>query len=293
MWITADDGVELFVDGDGDPDAPPLLLLHGITMSTRTWDWLVPDLVEDWHVLRLDFRGHGRSSRAPGTYTPAGFLADALAACRPLDEPAVVVGHSLGGLTAAGLAQHHPDLVRATLLEDPPLFVPRETPAGMQAPTDGNPLDGSSLLKLFGLLRATIPQVQAQEPDPADLAAFFSTTSTADGRKAAEVYHPDTFTTWAASQLALDATVLDPVLAGEVEAPYDPGEAIPGPVTLVAGDPASAETLMRQREVAALQASTPQVEVHVAEGAGHNIHDELAGRDLMRGVVQRFLAGIS
>lgn len=289
MWITADDGTELFVDGDGDPDAPPLLLLHGITMSTRTWDWLVPDLVEDWHVLRLDFRGHGQSARAPGTYTPAGFLTDAVTACRTLtDHPAVVIGHSLGGLTAAGLAQHHPDLVRATLLEDPPLFVPREDPA-----PDANPLDGSSLLKLFGLLRATIPQVQAQDPDPTDLAAFFATTSTADGRKAAEVYHPDTFATWAASQLALDVTVLDPVLAGQVEAPYDPAEAIPGPVTLVAGDPASAETLMRDREVAALQASTPHVEVHVAEGAGHNIHDEHAGRALMRGVVQRFLAGLS
>ena len=282
MRITTDDGVELFVAEDGAPDAPPVLLLHGITMSTATWGWLVPDLAGDHRVLRLDFRGHGRSGRAPGTYRPAGYLADAVAACQQLvDGPVPVIGHSLVGLTAAGLAQHHPDLVTGILVEDPPLL-PRPT-------GDAHALDESSLLALFGLLRQAIPQMQASSPDPADLAAFFATTRTTDGRQADAVYHPDTFTTWAVSQLALDVTVLDPVLAGESDAPWDPASPIPTPVTVLAGDPGSPETLMRPGPLAALEASTPQAVVQVVEGAGHNIHDELEGRDVVREAVLAFL----
>ena len=46
--------------------APPILVLHGITQSTATWGWLVPHLADTHRVVRLDFRGHGRSGRTPG-----------------------------------------------------------------------------------------------------------------------------------------------------------------------------------------------------------------------------------
>ncbi len=66
--------IELHVAEDGDPSAPPLLLLHGITSFGGTWEWLVPILAERFRVLRLDFRGHGASDRAPGEYSPDGYL---------------------------------------------------------------------------------------------------------------------------------------------------------------------------------------------------------------------------
>ncbi len=48
-------------------DAPPILLLHGVLGSSQTWDRMVPRLTDSDRVLRLDFRGRGRSDRAPGT----------------------------------------------------------------------------------------------------------------------------------------------------------------------------------------------------------------------------------
>ena len=57
--------ITLHVEVDGDDDAPPVVMLHGITMSGRTWDWVVADLADRFRVIRLDFRGHGRSGRAP------------------------------------------------------------------------------------------------------------------------------------------------------------------------------------------------------------------------------------
>ena len=64
--------IELHVTEDGDPSAPPILLLHGITSFGGTWEWIVPSLAERFRVLRLDFRGHGASDRAPEAYSPAG-----------------------------------------------------------------------------------------------------------------------------------------------------------------------------------------------------------------------------
>ena len=55
------DELTLHYEDDGDPGAPPILILHGITQSTATWRWLVPHLVADHRVVRLDFRGHGES----------------------------------------------------------------------------------------------------------------------------------------------------------------------------------------------------------------------------------------
>ena len=114
--------VILHVETAGDQSAPPLLLMHGITVSGRTWDWFVPTLAARFRVLTLDFRGHGKSGRAPGDYQMQAYVTDAIAVLEELaDGPAIVIGHSLGGMTGAALMQQRPDLVKAAVLEDPPL----------------------------------------------------------------------------------------------------------------------------------------------------------------------------
>ncbi len=74
------DTLRLHVADDGDPSLPPILLLHGITSFGGTWDWLTPTLAERFRVIRLDFRGHGDSDRAPDAYTSSGYVSDAVAA---------------------------------------------------------------------------------------------------------------------------------------------------------------------------------------------------------------------
>src|SRR5204863_3091145 len=117
MEITSSDPT-LHVTEDGPGQGPPVVLLHGITSSGATWDWLVPQLADRYRLLRLDFRGHGRSGRQEAPYDYAGYVADAVAVCeQAAGQPAVVIGHSLGGGAAAALAQQRPDLVRAVVLE--------------------------------------------------------------------------------------------------------------------------------------------------------------------------------
>ena len=113
----------------------PVLAIHGITSSSRSWPLLAQHL--DQPVVAPDLRGRGRSNQLPG---PVGLLAhadDCAAALRTVTtEPAVVVGHSMGGFVATVLAARHPDLVRALVLVDGGLPFPHAdaaaTLAGLQ-----------------------------------------------------------------------------------------------------------------------------------------------------------------
>jgi pimeloyl-ACP methyl ester carboxylesterase len=282
---TAD--VELHVVDEGDPAAPPVLLLHGITQSTRTWDWLVPHLVDRHRVLRLDFRGHGESGRTPGAYGFPGCIADARAVCEQVAEaPCLVVGHSLGGGTAAALAQQHPDLVRAAVLEDPALSVGAARPAGAVV---GSP--GHALLDGFALLRESVPALQASGITVAQLVDVLEPAPSPTGPPFGELLHPDALVAMAAALLQLDATVLDGVAEGRVPPAYDHTRPLPVPTLLVTADPSSPDVICTASDVEQIRDVSPQVEVHVLEGAGHLIHDERAHRDRFLELTLGFLAG--
>jgi len=120
---------------------PPLLLLHGVTRRWQDYVPLLPVFSARWRIYALDFRGHGKSSRAPENYRVVDHVNDAVNFVQRLDEPVVIYGHSLGALTASGVAARVPERVRGVVLEDPPaaslVLGIRQTPfhaffAGMQ-----------------------------------------------------------------------------------------------------------------------------------------------------------------
>jgi len=47
----------------GNPEAPPLLLVHGNRDHCHNWDWVAQELRDEYHILAPDFRGHGDSER--------------------------------------------------------------------------------------------------------------------------------------------------------------------------------------------------------------------------------------
>lgn len=115
--VVTDDGRRLAYTDFGGPGAP-LLALHGHFQDGRTFERLAREVGPRWRVITLDQRGHGESDRA-GEYTREGYVADAAAVLEQLGlGPAVVLGHSLGGVTAYQLAARRPDLVRAVVVED-------------------------------------------------------------------------------------------------------------------------------------------------------------------------------
>ena len=275
-------GVKLHVEVDGDDDAPPLLMLHGITMSGRTWEWVVPDLVDRFRVLRLDFRGHGRSGRAPGAYQPADYVGDALAVVDHVAaKPCLVVGHSLGGMTAAALAQQHPELVRGAVLEDPPLGAVNRA------------LDDNSLRSGFALMRESVPRLQAQQIPQDVLAGILAKAPSPAGPPFGELLHADALDVMAETMLQLDASVLDGVVGGTTVPTYDPSLGIPVPALVVGADPASPDAVVRPAQAEELRRVSPHVDVQVVSGASHLLHDEKLHRDDFRRLLLGFLASAS
>ncbi|GAB2732462.1 alpha/beta hydrolase [Salinifilum aidingensis] len=114
------DGVRLNVADEGPADAPvTVVLVHGWTLSMRTWDRVAAGLPaaagSSLRILRFDLRGHGGSDGAPAGSGTIERCADDLAeliAERVPDGPVVLAGHSMGGMSLMALAERHPELVR-------------------------------------------------------------------------------------------------------------------------------------------------------------------------------------
>jgi pimeloyl-ACP methyl ester carboxylesterase len=105
---------------NGDPNAPLLVLLHGFGDSFTTWDGWVRELQPQFHIISLDFPGHGLTRAPVGTTLSGDGLADfvdAFAAKLALPKFAVA-GNSMGGGAAWELAVRHPDRVNALILVD-------------------------------------------------------------------------------------------------------------------------------------------------------------------------------
>lgn len=92
-------GVSLAVREGGDPDGPPVVLVHGWAASGRSWQHQLTGLT-DCRVLAVDLRGHGESGLGPlaGYADPAVWAEDLAAVLALAGAPAVLAGWSYGGL---------------------------------------------------------------------------------------------------------------------------------------------------------------------------------------------------
>lgn len=94
-------GLRLTADVEGDPDAPPVVLLHGGGQTRHAWGTTLQVLGQRWRAYSVDLRGHGESDWAPdGDYSIDGFAGDIAEIVRALGRPPVLVGASLGGLAS-------------------------------------------------------------------------------------------------------------------------------------------------------------------------------------------------
>jgi predicted dithiol-disulfide oxidoreductase (DUF899 family)/pimeloyl-ACP methyl ester carboxylesterase len=94
----------------GDPALPVLLLVHGITSTSATWDPVIPALAERAHVIAPDLLGHGDSDKPRGDYSLGAFASGLRDLLHHLGhEQVTVVGHSLGGGVAMQLAYQYPE----------------------------------------------------------------------------------------------------------------------------------------------------------------------------------------
>ena len=100
-------------------EGPPILLIHGITSSSRTWKRVMPRLAESHAVIAPDLLGHGRSAKPQGDYSLGAYASGIRDLLVALEVPnATVVGHSLGGGIALQFAYQFPERVGRIVLVD-------------------------------------------------------------------------------------------------------------------------------------------------------------------------------
>jgi 3-oxoadipate enol-lactonase len=112
-------GAVLHYQDAGEREGKAIVFSNSLGTDFRIWDGVVSRLPAGRRMIRYDTRGHGLSEATPGPYSMVT-LAEDLAAL--LDhvgaKDAVVVGLSVGGMIAQGLAALRPDLVSALVLMD-------------------------------------------------------------------------------------------------------------------------------------------------------------------------------
>ena len=110
-------GVRLPYVEQGDPSGVPLVMLHGYSDSSRSFELLLPQVPDSIHAYALTQRGHGDADKPLGGYRPEDFAADVAAFLDAMAiEAAVIVGHSGGGYAAQRFALDYPDRTLGVVL---------------------------------------------------------------------------------------------------------------------------------------------------------------------------------
>jgi pimeloyl-ACP methyl ester carboxylesterase len=107
----------IVVREQGPSHGQVVLMVHGWSSSWYALSPLLPTLSERYRCLAVDLPGYGESQQVRGRATIAGY-ADVLAGLiRQLsDRPALLIGHSMGGMISLTLTLNHPDLVERMVL---------------------------------------------------------------------------------------------------------------------------------------------------------------------------------
>src|ERR1035438_1683580 len=160
----------------GDPDAPPMLLLHALGDQGETWEPVAAEMAGAFRMYMPDLRGHGRSDW-PGSYSLELMRDDILGFLDALRIGRIsVVGHSMGGTVAYLLAEAQPERIENLILEDTPPPFPRDR-AIPERPPGPLPFDWQVVPTISRQLNdpepawwARLSQITAPPPFPRDRA---------------------------------------------------------------------------------------------------------------------------
>src|SRR5918996_3592996 len=248
-------------------EPPDLVLLHGGAQNAHTWDTVA--LALDRPLVAIDLPGHGHSDhRDDGPFGPVNNAADVAVAIRELAPAArMIVGMSLGGLTAIALTARHPELVRKLALVDVTPGVDREKAAPIAAFIAGP----ESFESFDEILARTIQ---------------FNPTRTVSSLRRGILHNAreqeDGSWTWRYDRVRLTEGESVP----DFRQLWDDVSKLTMPLMLVRG---ADSVVVGDEDVAELQRRRPDVRVEVVEGAGHSIQGDRPV-ELAR-LIQSFLDG--
>ena len=229
----------------GDPKGPPVVLIHGYTDNARDWVPLVPYLSPQFHLILVDIRGHGRSSKPECCYTRLDFAYDIKLLLDALGiERADIVGHSLGSIIAQTFAEFWPERTRRVVL----------------IASTGGPRAGAPARKPAYDYAAQIRQLKEPiDPDSPFMIEWWSSPTLVDPEFLRRQRRDA-----AAIPLRVWLAVLDQALMDDLQRTLP---RLTAPTLLIWG---SKDPIMDEEQRATLREALPQAQVKIFEGLGHN-----------------------
>jgi pimeloyl-ACP methyl ester carboxylesterase len=160
----------------GEPDAPKLIMLHGWMDVSASFQFAVDELKDDWYVMAPDWRGFGLSEWAKEVYWFPDYVADLDCLLEHIspDNPATIVGHSMGGNVAGLYAGIRPERVSCLLLAEgfglPPIS-PTRAPRRMQKWL--SQIEKAPTLRPYASLQEVASRLMVNTPDLGEAHANF------------------------------------------------------------------------------------------------------------------------
>ncbi len=249
---------------------PPMVLLHGVTDDGLCWTPIADVLAAKYDVIMVDLRGHGKSEAPDDGYTLTVMAGEVAALIKELKlEKPIIIGHSMGAITAITLAGLFPDVARAIVLEDPPPFwMVKKTDKG-ESPTP-NPLalwiesnKRKTKEDLFGEVHAGNPGWAEAEMEP-----------------------------WVNSKLRYSPKIVKMVSMDDLPSMDFETlvKSISCPALMLTADTVKG-AIVGEKDAAVLKQGVTQLEVVHIDGAGHNIRRDQFEKYME--VVQAFLTKIA
>jgi len=229
---------------------PVLLLIHGFTDNGLCWSRVARQLEANYDILMLDSRGHGLSDKPEKGYSSNDLAADVAGVAEALNlGPLMILGHSVGAITAATVAAKYPELVCGLMLEDP-IWRDKEKSASKK---------NAAITKAIRQQIVSQQQLSAQQIE-------------ALGRENCPTWHPDEFPAWvqAKQQVSPDAADTLSSLTGNWQ---EVAATLQCPALLITGDPEK-DVIVSPAIVAEAQLIIPQMQHVNLAHAGHNIRRE-------------------
>jgi len=277
--IRGRDGLRLRADVAGTPGSPGVLLLHGGGQTRHSWGTTAQALASaGWLAYTVDLRGHGDSEWAPdGDYSLDAFAGDVYEITRQFDDPPVLVGASLGGVSSMlAVGEHDEQIARALVLVD---VAPRIEPEGAQRIGD---FMTARLSEGYGSLEEVVDAIaeyNPHRPRPSDLSGLKKNLrQREDGRW---TWHWDPrFVGWRdRADLPRPGRLIDPNRLGRA------ASRVTIPTLLVRG---KVSDLLSEEGARELLELVPHAEYVNVEGAGHMVAGDR--NDLFNDAVTSFLA---
>jgi 3-oxoadipate enol-lactonase len=123
-YLHLTDGARIYYEAHGEGE--PVILLHGIMMSTLSWSPFIPELAKRFKLILFDFRDQGQSSRMQDQYSQDIHVGDVVSLLDELNIPRVhLMGLSYGGQVALRFVLRHQERIKSLSLFNTPSLITR------------------------------------------------------------------------------------------------------------------------------------------------------------------------